>query len=262
MTARTNKVSGIARWVGRLAVLGVFAAGVVLIVLKLAGKFDPKVSESPSAAGPATSSPAPGLVATARLKTVPRTESAVGSIRPERETSIGAKLLARVIEINIRAGQAVREGDLLVRLDDADLKPKLQQAKAALTSAEAIYQQAIVDERRYAEMVKVNAVSKQEAENAATKVRTAEAEVKRAQEAVLEAEATLEWATVRAPLSGVIVDKRVNVGDMVSPGQLLATLVDRMQLVASVRETLAGQLEPGQAIGVMVEKLGKQCEGT
>jgi len=81
---------------------------------------------------------------------------------------------------------------------------------------------------------------------------------------VKEVEATLSWATIRSPIDGTVIDKKVDVGDMVSPGQLLVTLFDpkRMQMVASVRESLTHRLQVGQKIGVCVEGLKKQCSGT
>ena len=64
-------------------------------------------------------------------------------------------------------------------------------------------------------------------------------------------------------MDGVVIDKRVDVGDTVTPGQVLLTFYDpkRMQLVASVRESLAHQLMPGQQIGVHVDVLNKTCAG-
>ena len=72
------------------------------------------------------------------------------------------------------------------------------------------------------------------------------------------------WATIRSPMDGIVIDKKVDVGDMVTPGQMLATLLDpkRMQLVASVRESLAHRLEVGQTIDVQIENFNKQCTGT
>ena len=77
-------------------------------------------------------------------------------------------------------------------------------------------------------------------------------------------QATLDWATIRSPIDGTVIDKKVDVGDMVTPGQMLVTLFDpkRMQLVASVRESLTHRLQVGQEIGVRVEGLDKQCSGT
>ncbi len=254
---------GLLRWIGRAAVFLGFAGGVVLLMLWLAGKFAPKVPvERPAAQTQA--SKVEGRVTPVRFIRVPLTESAVGTIRAVHETSIGSKLLARVLEVTLKAGQKVRTGDVLVRLDDADIQAKLQQAKAAVTAAEAVHSQAAADAKRYADLVKKHAVSQQENEKAATALRSSEADLRRAQEAVNEVQATLDWATIRSPIDGTVIDKKVDVGDMVTPGQLLLTLYDpkRMQLVASVRESLTRQLQIGQSLAVRVEGLDKECSGT
>jgi RND family efflux transporter MFP subunit len=153
---------------------------------------------------------------------------------------------------------------VLVRLDDTDLKAKLQQAKAAVAGAEAARNQAANDEKRYAKLAETKSISPQQYEQATTAVRAAEANLLGAQEAVKEVQATLEFATIRSPIDGLVIDKKVDEGDMVVPGQPLVTLLDpkRMQLVASVRESLRRRLEPGQDIGVQIEGLPKQCSGT
>ena len=276
MTPGKGALGGWARSVSRAGILLGFVAGVVLLVLWLAGGFDRKVAmpslegktdlEAPGSTinGPSKGSELKGRAVPVRQVLLPRSESAVGTIRAVHETSIGSKLLARVTEVSLKAGQKVRSGDILLRLDDADLRAKLQQAKAAVASVEAVRAQAVTDEQRYAELSKTKAVSKQQYEQAATALQSAEAELRRAREAVNEVQATLDWATVRSPIDGTVIDKKVDVGDMVSPGQILLTLFDpkRMQLVASVRESLTRQLQVGQSIGVWVDGLNKQCSGT
>lgn len=251
-----------ASWAGKLAAALAFAAGVAVLLLWLAGKFAPK---TPSAVG---QQPPPeaiaGRVETVRRIRVPVDEWAVGSIRAVHETTIGSKLLARVMEVDLRAGQQVHAGEVLVRLDDADLKAKLEQAEAAAASAEAAYAQAENDEKRYAELLKKNAVSRQDYEKMATALKSARADLRRAREIVNEVKATLDWATIRAPMDGTIIDKKVDAGDMVSPGQTLLTLFDpkRMQLIAGVRESLAHRLKIGEEVGVQIEGIAKQCSGT
>ncbi|HYW79690.1 MAG TPA: efflux RND transporter periplasmic adaptor subunit [Thermoguttaceae bacterium] len=253
----------LARWASGLAVLMAFAVGVILLLIWLAGGFSPKVPmqvESP----PGRPFPPDASLATACQIQVPRFESSVGTIRAVHEASIGSKLLARVLEIDVKAGQEVHAGDVLVRLDDADIQAKLQQAKAAVMAAEAAHEQSATDEQRYAELVKTGAVSRQDYDNAVTKLRSDEARLRSAHEAVKEAQATLDYATVRAPMDAVVIDKKVDVGDLITPGQILVTLFDpkRMQLIASVRESLASDLQVGQAIDVQVERLHKRCQGT
>ncbi len=195
---------------------------------------------------------------------LPRYESAVGSIRAVHETTIGSKLLARVVEVNLKAGQQVKVDEPLIRLDDTDLQAKLKQASAAVTAAEAVQAQAVAEKRRYTQLRESKAVSNQEYERAATALETADANLLRAREAVKEVQATLDWATIRAPIDGTVIDKKVDVGDTVTPGQPLVTLFDpaRMQLVASVRESLALRLHAGDTIGVRIDGLDKDCSGT
>jgi membrane fusion protein, multidrug efflux system len=263
MTTRGTVLVRWIRWGARAVALLGFAAGVVVLMLWLAGKFSPKV---PAADGIAQSqvSDVKVRLAPARLVRLPLSESAVGTIRAVHETSIGSKLLARVVEVNLKAGQKVRTGDVLIRLDDTDLRAKLQQAKAAVASAEAVDNQASADERRYAQLVKSRTISQQAYDQAVATRRSAEADLHRAQAAVNEVQATLDWATIRSPIDGTVIDKKVDVGDMVTPGQMLVTLFDptHMQLVASVRESLTRRLQVGQNIGVQVEGLDKQCSGT
>jgi RND family efflux transporter MFP subunit len=251
------------QWAGSAAAFFGFAAAVIVLLLWLAGKFAPKVPVAVEPSRPASADVA-GQVAPVRLVRLPRSESAVGTIRAVHETSIGSRLLARVEEVNLKAGQEVKAEDVLVRLNDTDLKARLEQAKAAVTGAEATRAQAANDEQRYAKLAESKAISRQEHEKTATALQEADANLLQARESVKEVAAMLEWATIRSPLTGIVIDKKVDVGDMVTPGQILATLFDpkRMQLVASVRESLTRQLLVGQEIGVQVEGLGKQCSGT
>jgi len=251
------------RWAIRVAILLGFAAGVVVLMLWLAGKFSPKVPMTADA-GQTQASLIEGQVVTVQLVRLPLSESAIGTIRAVHETTIGSKLLARVVEVNLKAGQKVKAGDILVRLDDTDLRAKLQQSNAAVAAIEAARAQAAADEKRYASLIESKAISRQDYEKAVTALRSAEADLLRAKETVNEVQATLDWATVRSPFDGTVIDKKVDVGDMVTPGQTLLTLFDpkRMQLVASVRESLTRQLQIGQSIGVRIDGLNKQCSGT
>jgi RND family efflux transporter MFP subunit len=240
-----------------------FTAGVAVLLLWLAGKFSPKVPVQ-SAGEPSAASRIEGTVVEVQRVPLPLSESAVGSIRAVHEMAIGSKLLARVLEVNLKAGQQVKADEVLLRLDDGDLLAKLQQAKATVASLEAKREQAAADQQRNTTLLQSNAISRQEYEKSVTTFRSAEADLRRAEETVNEVQATLDWATVRSPIDGTVIDKKVDVGDMVTPGQLLVTLYDpkRMQLVANVRESLTRQLQVGQTIAVRIDGMNKQCDGT
>jgi membrane fusion protein (multidrug efflux system) len=176
---------------------------------------------------------------------------------------VASKLLAKVVEVNIQAGQRVQAGEVLVRLDDADLQARLRQAEAAVSGKEADQAQARIEFERVDRLYQQNNASKLEWERADTALKTTTADLDRARESRSEAQTLAAYATVASPIDGVVVDKHVDVGDTASPGQVLVTLYDptRMQLIARVRESLAHRLAVGQDIGVQIETLAKTCSG-
>jgi len=239
-----------------------FTLVVVLLMLWLAGVLHRKVG---AVAGGAVEPGPPGDARLAAVRTIrlPRYEYSVGTFRAVHETSVASKLLAKVMEVNVRAGQAVRRDEVLVRLDDQDLRARLDQAAASGEAAGAARDHAEVELRRIERLFEQKMAADIELERGRTALRTAEAELHRAEQARHEAETILEYATIRSPMDGVVIDKQVEVGDTVTPGQTLLKLFDptRMQLVASVRESLTQRLTVGQTIGVHVEALAKTCEG-
>lgn len=269
MTTSTTAVSGPSkarrgwrRTAGTLALAAIFTAGIVYLMMALAGSFEPKMKATPPAAE--ASKVVAGGLAEVRLVKRPRAESAVGTIRAIHEVVVASKILARVKEMKVRAGQAVRQGDELVVLDDADLKARLQQAQAAEQGAAAKLTQARNDVERARRLRAVNSVSQQEFEQANTTYLGAKAEQERAAQAAQEAQIFLGYASVHAPIGGVVVDKKVNSGDTVSPGQALLSMYDRerMQMVATVRESLAMRLKPGQEVAARLDSMNLDCHAT
>lgn len=242
-----------------------FTVVVVVLLLWLAGTFTRKIDSSATPAQAQAERilpPGTPLVPVEVLRT-PTIESAVGTIRAVYESSVASKLLAKVVEVNAQAGQEVKAGQVLVRLDDEDLRAQLRQAEAVVAAAEATRNQAQTEFERVQRLFERSNASKTEFDQADTALKTANAEMARAQQAREQAQTILEYATIRSPLDGKIVDKRIEVGDTAQPGQVLLTLYDptRMQLVASVRESLTQRLQVGQMIGVQVDALAKTCEG-
>lgn len=247
---------------GRGAMALAVAAGVGWLLLALAGTFHHK-TPSEAAAVPVRSLSEQEVVDVVTVRR-PRFETAIGTIQPVHEAAVASKLLARVVEVRVKAGQQVAEGDVLVRLDDADLVARQQQALAAERGATARSEQATADLNRARQLRKQNVITQAELDQAESTQRSAAAELDRIRQTIKEAEVLLEYATIRSPLTGTVVDKRVDPGDTVSPGQILLTLYDptHMQMVASVRESLALQLRVGQELPARLESLGYECHAT
>ncbi len=263
--ARTSVSRRVGRTIATVALLASFAAGIVGLMLVLSGRFESKVGGPADRIGKPEralkTEEATGLV---KAITRPRRESAVGTIRAMYEAVVASKLLARVEEVRVTAGQVVKQGDVLLVLDKADLLAKLEQARAAVTAAQARLEQAEVDQKR-AQNLRVRESSTQsELDRANTALRTAKAELEGTRRAEEEARIVESYATIRAPMGGRVVNKKVNAGDTVSPGQPLLTMYDpgRMQLVATVRESLALRLEVGQAVPARIDTLDLDCHAT
>ncbi|MCB9886401.1 MAG: efflux RND transporter periplasmic adaptor subunit [Planctomycetes bacterium] len=243
-----------------LLILGVVA--MVLMLAWLMGAFGDRTPPGPSRHEVRRAGPGPRY--TVADVEVPRFETAVGTVRAVRETSVAARVLGRVQRLTIeRAGQAVQQGEVLVELEASDLLALADQARAALLVAETRRDKARLDRDRSEALVQQGAAAPERLDTDRATFRAAEAEVERARQSVTGAESALAFATVRAPISGIVVDKLVNQGDILQPGQAICTLYDptRLQLVAVVREELAGRLEVGQRVSVTLDALGKDCEG-
>jgi RND family efflux transporter MFP subunit len=172
---------------------------------------------------------------------IPRYETAVGTIQAVHEAAVASKILARVEEVNVTAGQKVLAGEVLVKLQDQDLRAKLGQVDSNLVAAQARQSQAETEYLRAQGLLAQSAISLSEKQAREADLRLANAEVERATQAIAEAKIQLSFATIAAPFDGVVVDKQVKAGDTAVPGQVLFRIYDptQMQLVAQVRESLA-----------------------
>jgi RND family efflux transporter MFP subunit len=237
-------------------------AAVVALLLWAAGTFHTKV---PSNDGH-VSRPIPpdARLATVEKITVPRFETAVGTIQAVRDASVATKILARVEEVNVTAGQQVKAGEVLVRLLNDDLVARLGQFESNRAGAEARQVQAKAEFDRATNLFAKQAISQSEYQSYEADLRAANAELERTKQAIEEAKVQLSFATVTAPFDGVVIDKQVKPGDTAVPGQVLFRIYDpsHMQLVAQVRESLALSLRPGQLIGASISSLGYECQAT
>ncbi len=235
--------------------------GMVLAIAWFAGVFREKLP--PGKVAFAAEKAGKAKVFVVKPVTVPVYETAVGSVRALHETAVGSRLLARVVKVYVDAGMRVKQGQLLVELDDQDIKAKVAQAEQAVKAAQAQAAQAKLEVERSRELHKKKLISDNDWDRILHASQAAEANLERAKHALQEARTMLSYAKVRAPLSGVVVDKQVDVGDMVTPGQVLVTLYDpsRMQLWAEVRESLAMGLRPGDKVKVKVAVVEGLCDG-
>ena len=247
------------RWVGLGVAAVACVACVAVMMVMLGGGFRKRIQPGPTEVGRLLLGDAPVVaVETVRVLVV---EEAIGTVRAAQQTEVGAKVLARVLSVNVTAGQHVTEGTVLIELERGDLEARANQARAATQAAQATLSQAQTNFDRITRLRGENSASELEFTTATNELNAAKANVEKARSAVQEAETVLQYATIRAPLTGVVIDKAVDVGDMVQPGQTVLRIYDRLQLVATVRESLATRLSVSQTLSVTLDALDLRCEG-
>lgn len=142
-----------------------------------------------------------------------------GRITPVRVAEVRARAAGIVQKRHFTEGAVVKQGDLLFSIEPAPFEAALARSQAALARADAQLRQAESQARRYAPLVKADAVSQQEYDDAVAAVETARAGRLSAEAEVKTARLDLAYATVRAPISGRIGKSLVSEGALVGQGE-------------------------------------------
>lgn len=171
-----------------------------------------------AAAKPPEMPPAAVTFVPAVTETVTITHDLPGRIDAQRVAEIRARVSGILLKRVFEEGAEVKAGDVLFQIDPAPLQAAHDSAAANFARAEANAQQADNHVTRFRELVAVNAVSKQDADNAESAVTIAAAEMMAAKAALATAKLNLSYATVTAPISGRIGRAQVTEGALVGQG--------------------------------------------
>ena len=218
-----------------------------------------KAKEAEAKAG-ATGSSQTVTVAAATLRNLPRTVTASGTISAWEEVPVGAEtggLTATAVYVD--EGRYVRQGQPLVQLNDALLRAQLRQQQAAVQSAEAnaARDQAALD--RAQELKERGFLSQASLDTALANKRSSDANAAAARAALSETRTRLAQATIRAPVSGLVISRNVTRGQIVSAGSELFRIVrdGRLELDAQVPETDLALVRSGQSAAVSSDQVGE-----
>jgi len=173
-----------------------------------------------------------------------------GELRAAREATVRAKMPGSVLEVRAEEGQAVRRGAVIARIEARPLQDALLSSQSAVRSAEQSLAVAEREADRTASLVKGGALAERDLELARNAVAGAQAQLADARARLASVRQQLDDAVVTAPISGVVSGRPVNAGDVVSPGTLIATIIDpsSMLLEASVTSEALGELKLGTPV--------------
>ena len=238
-------------WLTPRRVILIFGAAFALVALALAVRLTHTLAATKAVNNRIT----PTVTVTeAGRSAAPTTVSITGTIGARYDTPIGAEGDAgRVAAVYVEAGDHVKRGQILARIDTAVLAPQVANLQAALDLARAESELAAAEYRRAVAVGKSGALSTEETERRRSSAVTAEAKVKVAAAQLAEAQARLARAEVRAPADGVILTRSVEAGQTVSSGgNPLFRMAegDEVELRGDVAETDLPLLKVGQAVNV------------
>ena len=186
--------------------------------------------------------------------TVPDEIRLDGLVEAVNQATVSAQTSSRVTEIHFDIDDFVPRGELIVRLRDTKQQAQLVKAKSGLNQAKARYDKAAADQRRKQNMLKERAVSRAEVDTANAEFKAAKAALATARAQLTEAGEQLEHTLIRAPYSGIVVERHIEVGELVQLGTLLMTglSLDSLRVTVQVPESLVGALRRFQTASVLL----------
>ncbi len=211
------------------------------------------------------------------LAQVPIFYETVGTIKPEAAVTVAARVMGKVTGVKFKEGDTVKAGQLLVSIDDRQFRQQITAAEAALSQAqqglstvEKRRQLAEITYQRYKKLFDEKAISGQEIDEIKTKMQLAGLQYEMAAKAVTQAETGLVqarivcgFASVHAPISGIIVKKMVETGNMAAPGQPLLTIDKNgpFHVDVEVDENRVKMLRKNMPVEVEIPSQGRRITG-
>lgn len=201
-----------------------------------------------------TGTPLQVRVAVVEEKDVPRYLLLTGELRAEKESSVATDAAGIVVLASIERGVAVKKGDVLVQLDDRNAILAVREADANLKSARADYEHAKKDLERNEQLAKAKAVSDSSLQKSKAAHDISAAALSVAEVRLDKAEKNLADCTVSAPFTGFVAERKMQIGEYVQAGTVVARLVevDTLRLSLNVPETAVGGLYVGQEVSFTV----------
>jgi HlyD family secretion protein len=203
---------------------------------------------------------------TARYKTeqvtsgdIVQTVSANGTLNPVVLVNVGTQVSGTVKKLYADFNDHVKQGQILMELDDALFQAQVKQDQANMNSAKASLSLASANAQRTRDLYAQEYVSKQELDQAEQALQAAQAQLDLTRAQLEKDRTNLGYTIIRSPVSGVVVDRQIDVGQTVAASFQTPTLfkiaqdLRHMQIDSSFAEADVGNIREGQAVHFTVD---------
>jgi len=185
--------------------------------------------------------------------------SANGTINPVTLVSVGTQVSGRVSKLYVDFNDKVEKGQVLLELDDALFTAQIAQSQGSVRNAEASVELAKANEARIRSLYEQEYVSRQELDQSVQALKSARAVLESARAQLQRDKTNLSYSIIRSPVSGIVIDRQIDVGQTVAASFQTPTLIkiaqdlSKMQIDTSFAEADIGNIKVGQVARFSVD---------
>ncbi|MBT2161549.1 efflux RND transporter periplasmic adaptor subunit [Zobellia barbeyronii] len=186
-----------------------------------------------------------------------------GKIEAAKSANISTRMMGYVDKIYVKVGDKVKNGQLLLSVNNADVSAKLAQVNAGITEATAAFTNAEKDYQRFTNLFNENSASQKELDDITANYNMAQARLESAKQMKNGVNAQMGYANIRAPFAGVVTNKFINAGDMANPGMPLLEVEspEKHQVLTMVAESEILDIKLNTEVTVLIKSLHKTVKG-
>ena len=185
--------------------------------------------------------------------------SSTGTLSAVTTVQVGTQVSGRIAKIYTDFNKIVKKGDLLAVLDTSSLQMAVSEADSSYAKAKAQLKQSRQDLDRMQYLFKENIKTKNDLEQAQVNYELAQASLKSSQSVLERTRINLSYATIHAPIDGIVISRSIDVGQTVAASFssptlfLIANDLEKMQILANVDESDIGQIKEGQEVRFTIQ---------
>jgi HlyD family secretion protein len=185
--------------------------------------------------------------------------SSTGTLSAVTTVQVGTQVSGRIAKLYVDFNQTVKKGELLAMLDTSSLLMAVSEAESSAEKAKAQLKQSKQDLERMQYLFKENIKTKNDLEQAQVNLELAQATSKSAQSSLERTRINLNYASIYAPIDGIVISRNIDVGQTVAASLssptlfLIANDLSKMQILANVDEGDIGQIKEDQEVRFTVQ---------
>jgi len=191
------------------------------------------------------------------LVDVPVTLTVPGTVISDGRIDVSSRVVGFIRRLDVREGQRVSRGDLLVRIDPSDIDEAIHQARAGVRAGLKDMDDAEKDAALFARLASEGAVATETLRKANVRGDIARANLDKAQSVLAAAEAQKGYASIASPVDGVVVSVAMRSGEMAAAGATILTVESREVLLFKgfVPESRLAEIDPAEPVRVRIDTL-------